>query len=655
MTTINRTSTASDTLNQTSHYLGEASLRQETTTTDSGEQQELLERPINLSAIPAESIAWIVVATVAIGVRLIGRTNWPLSPAESSIARDAWALAQGTDLSTSADAHPATIQLTSLFFFLFGSSDGAARLLPFVAGIGMLAALYWLRAWFGNLPALSIAIIWTISPVMAYGTTRLDGGALLALSVLLTLALTMILHVSPDRRKAVVLGIAVAIGLTSHPIAWLVLPVTILTTMALTRGFRLGGQSLPAIASFLGAFLVITSWFATRITAIPDFFDRSLAALWGDHLADLGSGWQATLVVLMVDEPLLLIMSAVGLAVIVIRPEWNISSHPAIFISCLTWVIPMITLGLLLANKGPGLYTSALLPLVVVAGLGLSMLLDGLASLGWRGGHPALWGVVLLGLMIAIVRFAESLASGPGDDSVAWLVNVAAIGLLILLPLGYLIIRLSAGTGWHFVSVAIIIVTVIVAAIGLRTTLMLPGTGADRPGELLRAGSSTLAVGSIEHRLRTYSRDATMNARDVRDPEGVYGLMIVVQDELADPFAWYFREFPNLLIVEGPDGVPSDVEPDVVIAPDDQSGEWMDELDGPRLRAYPWRFEGPDSLSDSTYAGLLMSAVNPVEYPNLFTFGIYRDTPELLEPGELSLILRSDHADAIWGPEAEND
>ncbi len=608
----------------------------------------VLNRRIDLTAIPAETIAWLVVATVAIGIRLIGRTNWPLSPDESAIARDAWALDQGIDLSSGADAHPAIVQLTAFLFFLFGDTDYVARLVPLIAGIGILVTLYWLRSWFGSIPALSIAVVWALSPVMTMSTMRLDGGMLLVLSSLLALLLTMTMHVDPDRRKGIILGVALAVGLTAHPLAWIVLPLTILPTMLLIRDFRLGGQLTVMLGAFLISLLVITSWLATRLSAVGMFFTESLSSLWSVHLSGFGEEWRPSLVVLLIDEPLTLTLSGIGLAVILTRADWNPSVHPAIYISCLAWAIPLLTAGILLGGSGPALYAVSIFPLVVVAGLGLAMLLDGLRARGWRSGHPALWGSVFLGLLIAIVRFADSLAQGPQGDLSGWIIGAAAIGILILVPLGYAIIRLSAGTGWTLLPAGLMVLVLIVAGLSLRTTLMLPDTGQDRPGEVLLAGGTSPAIGRIEHRIRTYSRDITA-MRDVRDPAGVHGLMIVIESELANPTAWYFRNFPNLLIVDGAGDLPEATAADVVFAPVDNTALWNSALEQHHSRQYSVRFAGPDAISSSTYHSLLLSAVNPLDYRNLFTFGVHRQTPELLDQEYMTMYLRDDHAAAIWG------
>jgi 4-amino-4-deoxy-L-arabinose transferase-like glycosyltransferase len=608
-----------------------------------------LDRRIDLTSVPLNTIAWIAVILVAIGIRLIGRTNWPLSDSESEIAREAWALLQGLDLSSTADAFPALVQLTALFFFLFGDTDYVARLVSLAAGVGILITLFWLRSWFGNLPALSIAIVWTLSPVMTISTLRLDGGTILVLSSLLTLVLIMTMHSEPDSRKALTLGIALAIGLTSHPLGWIILPLTVLPAMLLIRDFRLGGHILEVIASYVVTLALVTSWFGTRITSVPAFFGESLSMLWNDHIARLGGEWPLPLIVMLVDEPLPLLLVFVGLFFTFTSVDRNLSAQPAVFLSIVAWAIPLLTAGLLLAGKGPALYAVSLFPLIVAGGLGLSMLLETGFRQGWQEGRPALWAGVALGLLIAILRLAELLARGPDGELTGWMVNILALTLLIVVPLGYIAIRLATGTGWTLVPVTMLVLVAILGGLSLRTSLLLPAIGEDRPGEVLLAGSSTPAVGMLQQRLRTYSRDTTIYIQDVRDVTGGHGMITVVQNELADPFAWYFRDFPNLLVVAGPDDIPPGVEPDAMIVTAEQAEEWQASQGEHQSRSYAIRYADPENMTRSTYEGLLLAALNPLEFGNMFNFAVHRSSPGLIEREEMFLLLRNDHAEVIWG------
>ncbi|MEX2425271.1 MAG: hypothetical protein WD401_00770 [Thermomicrobiaceae bacterium] len=617
------------------------------TTEDSADP--VLARRVDLTAVPLDIVAWIVVLAAAVAIRATGRTAWPLSPGESTIARDAFAFLHGDSLASSADAHPVTVQLTAFLFFMFGDSDAVARLLPLVAGIGVVTTLFWLRDWFGSLAAISIAIVWAISPVMTMTTLRLDGGALLVLMSLLVLSLTMTLPVTADRGKAVALGVALGFGLTSHPLGWVVIPLTLLPVMILVRDFRLGGRLLDTAATFAATLLIVCSWFLSRPAGLLSWFDQSLTALWNDHFMNIGADWPLTLIILLNDEPVLLILGTIGVVAILSRADWDTNVDPAVFVSCLAWAIPLTVLGILLDGKGQSLYAITVLPLVVLGGLGLAVLLDGARYIGWRGGQTAIWVAVVVGLVVASFRFAGMLAEGPEDDTIGWAVSAGILGLLVLLPLGYLTIRLASGSGTALVPASLLVMVILFGVIGLRTSLLLPSTSHDRPGEVMLLGSSTPSVRLLEDRLSTYSRDATAETRDVRDPEGGHGLMIVVEEPLDNPFAWYFRDFPNLQIVQGPDDIAAGTEPDVIIAPNESQNSWAESFEQHEARTYPVRYGDTGNVDPATSRSLLISAINPLEYDRIWEFLIYRNNPGLLEEQEMSILLREDHARAVWG------
>jgi 4-amino-4-deoxy-L-arabinose transferase-like glycosyltransferase len=606
-------------------------------------------RRVDLTAISLTSITWIVVATLAIGIRLIGRTEWPLSPGETSIAHDAWALLKGNDLTSAADAHPALVQLTSLTMFLFGDTDYTARLVSLAAGVGILITLFWLRSWFGERAALAIAIIWAISPVMTMSTLRLDGGAVLVFVSLIVLSITMILPGNPSSVKAIVLGASLAIGLTVHPLGWIVIPLTLAPAMYLIRDIRFGGLFPVVLGTFAASFITITTWFFTRPTAIVDFFSESFSSLRDDHLSNLGIEWTLPFIVLLVDEPILLPLLLAGLIIVFVQPDWDLTAHPAIFLSIVVWAVPLLAVGVIFGGSGPALYSVTIFPLIVGAGLALSMLVDGLIHQGWNSGHPALWSVVWVGLLIAIFRLAEDLARGPEDQMVNWLVSAGALTLLILVPLSWAAIRLAAGTGWSLIPVTVMTFVAIFGAIELRTSLLLHNTSDDRPGEIMLAGSSTPAVGQLANRLVTYSNDVTRYEQDVRDPEGGRGLVIVVQQELANPFAWYLRDFPNLTISREVDDIPEELTPDVLIVPFVQQELWDTTLINYPARTYPVRYQEPDQIPDSTSRGLLLSAINPLDYANLFNFLVYRSSPGFLATEDAVVLIHEDHARVLWG------
>lgn len=613
-----------------------------------------VERRIDLRGVPAEWLAWLGVLLALLALRLTGRTAWPLSPAESEVATDAWLFQQGSAVSDAADSHPLAAQLTALMFFLFGDTDYTARLVPLFAGIGIIATLFWMRRWIGNLPALSTAIVWTISPTMVLSSLRIDGGAILALSSLLILGTVFVMAVEPGPGKPIVLGISLAAAATAHPIGWLIAVFTVVPAMLLIRKPGLTGHLTRLSVSFIAALLIVSTWFASRPSGLLDFPRDSLTALWNDHLASLGTDWSLTALLLIVDEPLLLFLAVVGLVMAFVRPSWSTSAHPALIISCAAWAIPLLMLGVLLDGKGPAIYTATLFPLTLVAGMGLSAILDGVTTGRSRGAASLLvWVLAAAGLFVALVRFTDQLIQGPGQEATTWAASAIALALLIILPVGYAVYRLTPGVASHLAPAILLVLATLLAVPALRGSILITQTGTDQTGEVLLAGATTPSVGELQARVSAYSRDVSMYDRDAQDPAGGHGLSIAVADELRDPLQWYFRDFPELVIVSGPEGIDESSRPDMVFVDEANRDAFLANLDGYGSRAYPNRFELAMNEGRPAHTSLLAEAMNPLAFGSLVDFVLRRNGAPLLEYERLTLLIQEGHVDAFWGGLAE--
>lgn len=615
--------------------------------------QTILDRPADLTAIPAEWIAWTAVLLSACGIRLIGRTNWPLSPDESAIALDAFTLVQGNDLSYSAASHPAVVQLTGLMFFLFGDTDYAARLVPLFAGIGVVVVLFWFRKWAGNLPALSAAVIWTVSPVMTMGSLRLDGGMPLVFATLTILALVFAISVEPSAMKSALLGVALALAITVHPLGWIFGPLALLLAALMVRDPEFSGRLRHVLLGFGVSLIVIISHFGTRPGEATGFFVESWSTLWSRHLETVGTDWHLTVLALLIEEPLALVMASIGLVLVLFRSNWNTTVPPALVIAGAVWAIPAITLGLILGGKSPALYSVSIFPLILLAGFGLSMVIEGTIAAGYQWRRIAL--AVLLGIvvLVALVRFIDLVSRGRDGDTTGWIVSALVLGLLVIVPIGAVTLRMVRSLGLAVVPMSLLAVALILGVVGLRSSLLLPATATERPGELLVDGSSAPSVTQVVDRLRTYSRDATTYDQDVRDPTGGHGLTIAVERDLAEPFAWYFRDFPNLVVVDGPEDLDPEAEPDVVIADPDSSERYVQELGSYGTREYAGVYRIPDSLRNPSIATGVFRLLNPQEFRESFRFLVYRETETPSEVEEFSLILHEEHASVVWGTSSE--
>lgn len=117
---------------------------------------------------------------IALLVRLIHLDQSPLSDAEATVALQALELARGGHPSLS--PQPLYILLTSALFFIFQATTFLARLLPALAGAGIVFLAGFLREKIGNLPAILLAFLLAMDPGLI-AASRSAGSDLLAVGM----------------------------------------------------------------------------------------------------------------------------------------------------------------------------------------------------------------------------------------------------------------------------------------------------------------------------------------------------------------------------------------------------------------------------------------------------------------------------------------
>ena len=90
----------------------------------------------------------------------------------------------------------------------------------------------------------------------------------------------------------------------------------------------------------------------------------------------------------------------------------------------------------------------------------------------------------------------------------------------------------------------------LLAVYTLRSTVMLNYYRADTSEELLAQRTSTPTVSVFANRITNVSRDLTVSGASPADPEGGHSITIDIEQSVRSPFRWYFRDFPNVTIVE---------------------------------------------------------------------------------------------------------
>jgi hypothetical protein len=618
---------------------------------EGGTGGSLLDRRVDLTAVPADLLAWSALVLLAGVIRLLGRTSWPLSAQEASVATDALALIRGEDISNAAFSHPFLVQATGLMLFLFGDTDYTVRLVPLLAGLGTLVVLFLARHTIGNLAALSMALLIAVSPTLSFASLRLDGGGALVFFLLVIAVLSLGYEERRSRTIAIALGGAAGLALAADPLAWLAVPLALVVGAAMADLRRPARPDVVAtLAGLAGSLAIVATFFGTRPAGLWRFPQESIGALWDTHLSTIGDAWFLTIMVLVVEEPFALVFALLAaLSLVAGRLSRGADRTSHVARGGLLWLGFSVALGLLLGGKGPALYAVVTLPLALMGGIGLERTLAAVRRSRPTWLEVSLFLLALAGAVIALVRLVDFLLRGPDEDTFGWLLSGFVLIVLITLPLALLLFRLLVRLERAALPMTLVAVAIVLGLMGLRSTLLLPVTTTERPGELLLAGSTAPSVPRVGQRVARYSRDVTTYVRDARDPAGGHGLVIAVEADLRDPFVWYFRNFPDLVVIEPGAPFTDMFAPDVIIAHPDNTENYLAGMGTYGHLAYVATYELPEHLADARWGRMLVSAANPFEYRDFVNFIVYRNTRAPIQAEYFSLMMREDHAQDFWG------
>lgn len=137
-----------------------------------------------------EVIAWVAIAAVALGLRLINLDGAPLQPTESVLALDSWRILHHAGVQIAPT--PLLIYLNALLFLILGSSDAVARALPGLIGVAVALSPIFLRHRLGRTGALVAATVLATSPTLIFASRTVD-------PTILTLGLGMGLVLAAER------------------------------------------------------------------------------------------------------------------------------------------------------------------------------------------------------------------------------------------------------------------------------------------------------------------------------------------------------------------------------------------------------------------------------------------------------------------------
>jgi|GEM_PF-806155 len=522
-----------------------------------------------LLAVSVETLAYIVVLTSAALFRLISLGAAPLSEFEAQQALAARHLFIPTSPSVGVIHSTVLFAGTVIGFWLMGFSNFAARLIPVLAGIGLVAIPIMFRERIGRLPALITTVLLAISPV-AVGTSRqVSRFSIAMLGIVIAIAFFDRYWQFGRQRALIGAGIALGIALAADY-------AVLLTLLAMVLG--------AAFAIFTDEEgEVNASDFSSRLRQIP--WDTLLLALVGTFaltataffIAPQGLGAAANefgrFLQGLVSRPsvvtwvgLSLLLYEHGLLVFGLIGVWLASQSSRPWQRFLAgWAFATLLLILIYPGALPGHALWVVVPMALLAAMNIANLF----TIEDEGPHWAVWAhaagvVAFFGMIFAsLSQYLQSPRLVPISlvGSAAQAPNIPVDLILVfmwVILIGVLWLTVASmwgpATAWRGVGIGLVAVMLVVS-IGQSGSVAI-ARAAD-PYEPLNTAP---AQPGLTLMLKTIDDLGDLSVGNSVDPK------ITVQADPNGAMAWALRNFENITFVEKADPT---VESDIVITPAD--------------------------------------------------------------------------------------
>ncbi|MEX2315065.1 MAG: hypothetical protein WD628_05050 [Thermomicrobiales bacterium] len=582
---------------------------------DEDARVSVLDRDFGIPLTAGRWIAAVAAIVVAVLLRFLGLDRFPLSVAEAEIALAANNIVRGETVPDDLHGMPSTIDWTALFFFGGNSADSVGRIAMATAGVLAILGILWCSNWIGGRNAAAAAFMAAASPTLVAASRRLDGGILLvALSVAIV---GSVLHGRGRDTLAwpAIAGAATGLLVVAHPLGIPAAALAWIGNYLLDRPRQVARRDamLAGLAAGIGTVVLATTALLSRPASFSASLGEVLGVLWSDHVSEIGTRWHMPAFNLILNEPIVIVLALLaGFA----------SSERILVRSIATWFFTALIVISLLGDVGPAGYTIVALPLILLAGIGVVHLVDRLPWGMLRRGPATLYIGAILLMAIAVVSLLGLISGGVSDDTSDWLLRFALIVIVAILPLSFAISAIGSHVHGDRLALVLAAVLVLLSIVTVRSAVLAASERPVEPGDPLSAGAASESIPVIIERIEKLSRDTTLSQRSSLDPTGGHGLRIALDEQVAQPFAWYFREYPNLTVFDpGSEPVPLDAEL-VVLAGGRDSRTVAPGFAG---QAYPYTTDTPETFSDPDWGGLLVGIVQPDELRRFADFMLNRN------------------------------
>ncbi len=499
---------------------------------------ESVAAPARALSISLEAVVWLAIIGAAAALRLVNLDDLPLTIDESGRALAAWQTSQGDtpagwpgDLTSSLSAH---------IFYVFGSSDFLARLLPALAGSALIALLWPLSRYVGA-SALIAAAFLAFSPLLVFASRSglpYATGGFLSIAMVLT-AFGFLRSRNPT--YLLLLGLAAGLALGSDPISAST-AIILAGFLAYEAAWRRDQEVLDALRLirqnpslavagllfFLGALELAITHFGTSVDrlALPglrqwvDMFELPRDSLpWHFHPG----------ILISYEAPVLLLG---GYAFLWLLDRWLVPQDDDVSLFqrfLLFWAAGAAIIIAITTRREAGQLILLLLPLALLAGCWIEDILTRSDLTASLRAVPYLAPVLLLATYVALVLTQWTEAGGVGSDGEKAAVVFAAVGALALVW--------AAGSmfGRH-------------AAVGMLALALILSTGF-----LMHSATSVASGGGTE-----FVADQRLNRQVFQLQERLASLeeetpgVIAVDVSFLPALGWYLRDTEGVAFVLSP-------------------------------------------------------------------------------------------------------
>jgi hypothetical protein len=440
-----------------------------------------------------ETLLFFLAFGLAIVLRLLRLGDLPLSDREAELALQAWQAAQG--LRPVLGPQPGYVVLTAALFFVFGSSDILARLVPALAGGLLVLVPSILRERLPGRSAIYLALIFALEPGFL-ALSRTAGSAMLAVS--LTLLAIALWFTHRPRWAGAFAGLALLSGPALLP-GLLGLGLAILINggkfwdEAVPPETDAPVEDSPASASTVGIGEPIDALESLTGTRREDALSAMLVGAGvfifaGSMLFLLPRGLGAAFLALPVylrgwvsfpDVPFsrlviaLVVYQAFGIAFALMGLVYGRSARSRLASGLGFWLLTALVLALVYPSRQVADLAWALIPLWALAAIGLDRMLDFSRENPWETAGLAALTITLLGF--AYLNFANLalLVVPPQDAVVRWAFvggTIVMLGVVIaLVALGWSTDIAKRGAVWGIIiAFGLYTLSVSLGAAGLK-------------------------------------------------------------------------------------------------------------------------------------------------------------------------------------------